>query len=132
VIFTRFVNNIFFDFKTFIRTDSPVGFFWQAKNLGRVGLEIYPYLVLRNFLFVLPKTISVSVWGLFIYKFFQFTYLKKRKATEYISLSFILIYVLYVSQFERQADHYCRGYPVSEGVACTCGHGHPMPRNKGP
>ena len=97
---------IIFDFKTFIRSDSPVGFFWQAQNLGRVSLELYPYLVLKNFLFILPKTISVAIWGVFIYKFFQFTYLKKRKATEYISLCFIVIYVLYVSQFERQADHY--------------------------
>jgi len=94
------------DFKTFIRSDSPVGFFWQAKNLGRVALEIYPYLVLKNLLFVLPKTISISVWAIFIYKLAQFVYMKKRKATEYIALSFIFFYILYVSQFERQSDHY--------------------------
>lgn len=97
---------IIFDFQTFIRSDSPVGFFWQAKNLGRVNLELYPYLVLKNLFFTLPKTISFSLWGIFIYKFFNFVYLKRRKATEYISLGFIVVYLLYVSQFERQADHY--------------------------
>jgi len=94
------------DFKTFIRSDSPVGFLWQAKNLGRVSLEIYPYLVLKNLLFVLPKTVSISVWAIFIYKLSQFVYMKKRKATEYIALSFILFYILYVSQFKRQSEHY--------------------------
>ena len=97
---------VIFDFKTFIRSDSPVGFFWQAKNLGRVSLEVYPYLVLKNLFSELFRTISIPLWIVFIYKLFQFIYLKKRKASEYISLSFIVIYVLYVSQFERQASHY--------------------------
>ena len=97
---------ILLDFKTFVRSDSPVGFLWQAKNLGRVSLEIYPYQVLKNLFYILPTTISIPLWGIFIYKLFQFVYLKRRKATEYISLIFIVIYVLYVSQFERQAEHY--------------------------
>ncbi|MEK7594969.1 MAG: glycosyltransferase family 39 protein [Patescibacteria group bacterium] len=103
------------DFKTFVRTDSPKGAFWQFKNVGKVTIEEYlPQLynaVTNKYLFDFGVTYTFLFFVFVIYSLARF----KDFNNLLFSIPGVIIF-LYISTFDKNRIHY---YMVSYPFICA-------------
>ncbi len=100
-----------FDYKTFSRTDGPVGAFWQFTNVGSVDFFSHIYQFVDTYLYQLSEntgyTFLLVLVVAFVINVYQIVKNKKIKPNEiWIYLLPAILITIYLSGFKRNNSHY--------------------------
>jgi len=101
-----------FDFKTFRRTDSPAGAFWQFKNVGSVRFKIRLIQIFDAVFLKISDDLGYFLLLLYLVGLgiLIFRLIKKAKSQDNLKLWFLyipsLFFIYYISGFEKTRSHY--------------------------
>jgi hypothetical protein len=102
------------DYKTFIRTDSPVGALWQFTNVGSRGFIDRLFNLFDIVFFKIPDDLGYVVLIIFFvlssYLVFKLIRKETRSLVDFNNLAFVIfpaiLFIFYISGLEKSRSHY--------------------------
>lgn len=100
-----------FDFKTFSRTDGPVGAFWQFSNVGSVDTVTHLKQFIETYLFQLSENVGYTFLFVFVVTIVFMTYkliYSRGKSLDAIWIYLLPVFVIsfYLAGFKLNRSHY--------------------------